>query len=154
MNKNKTCFFLFTLIELLLVISLLAALSALALPALNRARQRALEEKAIIELRQMVQSIELYKIKNRTEYPQFIEQFVKGTPFLDPWGNPYVYNHFSTIPPGHQRKDRNLVPINTVFDLFSKGPDGDSAPALTAESSRDDVIVAQDGEFIGLARDY
>ena len=34
------------------------------------------------------------------------------------------------------------------------GKDGQSAPPLTAAKSRDDVIIANDGGFIGLASDY
>lgn len=55
---------------------------------------------------------------------------------------------------GEMRKDRFLVPINTWFDLYSMGPDGKSAAPLTAAASRDDVIVANDGDFIGLASLY
>jgi len=46
------------------------------------------------------------------------------------------------------------VPINTDFDLYSMGPDGRSAPPLTAKHSRDDIVRANDGAFIGLASDY
>lgn len=55
---------------------------------------------------------------------------------------------------GMMRKDRFLVPINTHFDLYSMGPDGRSQPPLTAAGSLDDLIVANDGEFIGVARCY
>lgn len=49
------------------------------------------------------------------------------------------------------RKDRFLVPINTDFDLYSMGKDGTSVPSLTAAASRDDVVRAANGAFIGLA---
>jgi general secretion pathway protein G len=52
------------------------------------------------------------------------------------------------------RKDRFLVPINTFFDLYSMGKDGQSVSPLTAQASRDDVIWANDGAFIGRASDY
>jgi general secretion pathway protein G len=52
------------------------------------------------------------------------------------------------------RKDRNLVPINTDFDLYSMGPDGASAAPLTAAASQDDVVRANNGSFIGQAKDY
>jgi general secretion pathway protein G len=52
------------------------------------------------------------------------------------------------------RKDKNLVPINSEYDLYSVGPDGDSVPPLTAQPSRDDIVMANDGKFIGLASDY
>lgn len=52
------------------------------------------------------------------------------------------------------RKDRFLVPINTDFDLYSMGRDGESVPALTAAKSRDDVVRAANGAFIGLASKF
>jgi general secretion pathway protein G len=52
------------------------------------------------------------------------------------------------------RKDRNLVPINSEFDLYSKGKDGDSRPPLPAKPSRDDVLIARDGAYVGLAKDF
>jgi len=55
---------------------------------------------------------------------------------------------------GRARKDRFLVPINSDYDLYSKGKDGDSHPPLGAHSSRDDVIRANDGGFIGLASSF
>ena len=55
---------------------------------------------------------------------------------------------------GHARKDHSLVPINTDFDLYSMGPDGRSSPPLTAKASRDDIVRANDGAFVGVAADY
>jgi general secretion pathway protein G len=77
---------------------------------------------------------------------------------LDPWDNPYVYNNFSLsngngVPQG-ARRDRFLVPINSTYDLFSMGRDGRSVPALTAGASKDDIVRANDGGFIGLGNLY
>jgi general secretion pathway protein G len=55
---------------------------------------------------------------------------------------------------GQARKDRFLVPINSTYDLYSMGPDGRTALPLTASASRDDVIRANDGSYIGLASGY
>ncbi len=52
------------------------------------------------------------------------------------------------------RKDHNLHPLNSDFDLYSMGPDGKSQPALTAKVSWDDVIRASDGGFVGRASRY
>lgn len=78
----------------------------------------------------------------------------------DPWGRAYAYLVFpprlerSGGPPQGARKDRFLVPINSRFDLYSLGPDGKSTPPLTARDSRDDIVVANDGAFVGRALDY
>ena len=55
---------------------------------------------------------------------------------------------------GGARKDRFLVPINSDFDLYSIGKDGQSAAPLTALHSHDDVIRASDGGFYGLAKNF
>ena len=74
---------------------------------------------------------------------------------LDPWGQSYQYLSFAnTNGTGAMRKDRFLVPINTYFDLYSMGKDGQSVAPLTGKASQDDVIWANDGDFVGLASDY
>lgn len=55
---------------------------------------------------------------------------------------------------GGARKDRFLVPINSDFDLYSMGKDGESVGPLTAKKSHDDVIRANDGGFYGLAANF
>jgi general secretion pathway protein G len=52
------------------------------------------------------------------------------------------------------RKDRFLVPINSDFDLYSMGADGESMPPLQNPKSRDDVIRAGNGAYIGIAELY
>jgi general secretion pathway protein G len=47
-----------------------------------------------------------------------------------------------------------VVPINTDYDLYSMGKDGKSQPPLTAKDSRDDIIRANDGAYIGPAEGY
>lgn len=55
---------------------------------------------------------------------------------------------------GGARKDRFLVPINSDFDLYSMGKDGQSVGPLTAQKSHDDIIRASDGGFYGLAANF
>ena len=86
-------------------------------------------------------------------YPDTIDD-IGGAP-LDPWGNPYQYLNVQTVKgKGKVRKDHNLVPINSDYDLYSMGKDGRSVSPLTAKHSRDDIIRANDGEYVGLAEDY
>ena len=75
----------------------------------------------------------------------------------DPWGRDYQFLNFSSPAPGVNgkiRKDHNLHPLNSEFDLYSLGKDGRSQAPLTARASNDDVIWARDGGFVGLAEDY
>ncbi len=85
--------------------------------------------------------------------------------FVDPWGNPYQYLSFANAAKdqhwggseggtGKPRKDRFLVPLNSSYDLYSLGEDGETDEDLQADKSQDDVIRANDGMFFGLARQY
>ena len=73
---------------------------------------------------------------------------------LDPWDKPYQYINHAREPKSDFRKDRSIIPINTDFDLYSSGKDGASSPPLTVKASRDDIIRANNGAFVGLASDY
>jgi general secretion pathway protein G len=55
---------------------------------------------------------------------------------------------------GRLRKDRFLVPINPDFDLYSMGKGGRSVGPLTTRHSREDIVRASNGRFVGLAEDY
>ena len=55
---------------------------------------------------------------------------------------------------GGARKDRFLVPINSDFDIYSMGRDGQTVPPLTAPKSHDDILRASDGGFYGLAANF
>lgn len=54
---------------------------------------------------------------------------------------------------GKKRKDKSLYPLNTDYDLYSMGPDGKSQTPLTAKASRNDIVRAKNGAFIGWAAD-
>jgi general secretion pathway protein G len=55
---------------------------------------------------------------------------------------------------GQIRKDRFLVPVNSDYDLYSMGKDGQSQAPFTAKASRDDIVRASDGQYVGLAEDF
>jgi general secretion pathway protein G len=65
-----------------------------------------------------------------------------------------VYRRAADARQAGLRKDGELVPLNTDFDLYSLGPDGVSALALPAAPSHDDVVRAGNGAYIGLAVNY
>lgn len=68
------------------------------------------------------------------------------------WLGPSVAFAAPSQAPQKPRKDRFLHPINSDYDLYSRGKDGESVEPLTAQKSHDDVIRANDGAFIGLAK--
>ncbi|MEZ4216165.1 MAG: prepilin-type N-terminal cleavage/methylation domain-containing protein [Myxococcota bacterium] len=52
------------------------------------------------------------------------------------------------------RKDRFLVPINSDYDLYSRGADGLTRPQLHDADSQDDVIRGANGSYYGLAEGF
>ena len=141
-----------TLVELVIVVAIIATLTAIAVAVYSNVTERSKVAKAIADLQVMDGEIAAFEGENG-RLPGSLAEINRGS-LLDPWGNPYQYFEFSTGPTGDRRKDHALVPINTTYDLYSKGRDGQSAPALTASSSRDDVVRANDGGFYGLASTY
>ncbi len=142
----------FTLVELMSVTAILGILASMAVPKYSELVERARVAKAIGDLKAITTDL-----LSADSLPPSLAAIQRGA-MLDPWGRPYVYNKFpagkSKAPPPGARKDRFLVPINSAFDLYSMGKDGKSVAPLTAAQSRDDVIVANDGGFIGLAKAY
>ena len=145
----------FTVVELLLTVAIILTIAAIAVPKYLSAIDQAKIAKAVADLHTMGNAIQGYEILNR-RYPTTLADVGYGG-FLDPWGQPYQYLNFANTNgngKGAMRKDRFLVPINTFFDLYSMGKDGESVTPLTAKASRDDVVWANDGDFIGLASDF
>lgn len=142
----------FTLLELMLGMCIVAILAAIAIPAYRSVYERSDVNTAVQHLGAIAAEIERYR-SMRLELPDSLTG-ISNIPNADPWGHPYQYLKFDGASNGEIRKDHNLHPLNTEYDLYSKGPDGVSAPPLTAQSSRDDIIWANDGTFVGKAADF
>jgi general secretion pathway protein G len=143
----------FTLLEFAIALAILAILASIAMPAYQDYRERIRVAQAVTEIGAIQSAIQRYIDDNRTPPDDLAEVGQGGK--LDPWGNPYQYLNLVTLKgKGKARKNRNLVPINSDYDLYSMGKDGASVGPLTAKASRDDIIRANDGRFIGLAADY
>lgn len=142
----------FTLIEMMMVAVIVGILAALAIPNYTRVREKAMVARAIGDIDAIQQDITEYNLDNRT-LPASLSDIGRAD-LLDPWGRPYVYLPITGNGKGGFRKDRFLVPLNTDYDLYSVGADGATASAITAAVSRDDIIRANDGGFVGLASDF
>ena len=109
---------------------------------------------AVADIRSLGLKMQTYALGHDNQYPPSLATLGLDA-MVDPWGNPYQYLDLQDPANGGQaRKDHNLHPINTYFDLYSMGPDGQSNKPLTAQASRDDIIWANDGNFVGIAADY
>ena len=144
----------FTIIEVLLVAVIIGILASMALPKLQRALERARIARAIGDVDAIGWDVLEYELVNGS-FPSSLAAVGRAN-LLDPWGNPYVYLKIKGASGGvgQMRKDRFLVPVNSDFDLYSMGPDGKSASALTAKISQDDIVRANDGGFVGLGADF
>jgi general secretion pathway protein G len=142
-----------TVVELAIALAIVGIIAAIAFPLYDDRREKIRIRQAINELTLLSTMIGSYQI-DHGEYPPNLAA-VGNAGYHDPWGRPYVYLGLQGLKgKGDMRKNKNLVPINSDFDLYSMGKDGDSRPPLTAKVSRDDVIRANDGRFYGLASDY
>jgi general secretion pathway protein G len=146
----------FTLFELMLTGAVCALLIAIATPSYRSIIERQKVGQCVRDLAMIAGRIEKYRTMHGFKPPMSLGELGAAPP-KDPWGFDYRYLNFAADAPGVKgqiRKDHNLHPLNSEFDLYSVGPDGESRAPLTAKASRDDVIWARDGAFVGIARDY
>lgn len=140
-----------TLVELLIVVALIGLLAAIAVPSYESAMQKARISAAKKDILEISVRLEKFFLV-RGAYPTSLAQL--GNVPVDPWGAPYRYLSMDGATVGQKRKDKSLHPLNSDYDLYSMGPDGNSQTALTAKASRDDIIRANNGGFVGVAEDY
>ena len=143
----------FSAIEILIVIAIIALLVAIAIPSYNnyvdkkditKAKEDILEIQVVID--------KFYIINNR--FPDSLAEVDKQN-FLDPWGKPYAYLNVTTAAnKGQVRKDKNLTPVNSDYDLYSAGKNKKTNLTFTAKNSKDDIVRCNNGAFIGLVKDY
>ena len=145
----------FTVVELLLIVVVLGILVAIAVPLYGGYQERARVAQAVTDIRLIESQLDSYRLEF-DRVPQDYTRIVVPAP-VDPWGRPYRYLRLQPMAPGDMgkvRKDKNLVPLNSDYDLYSVGRDGATKAPLTPSESQDDVIRANDGGFVGLASDY
>ncbi len=146
----------FTLVEIIIVAGLIATLSMIIVPRLLGYAQQNRDQRAIVDIAKMSADIAIF-INDYTVPPDSLADVGYGN-LLDPWGNPYEYLKIidSSEPGvnGKRRKDHSMVPVNSDYDLYSMGPDGDSKAPFTAKASRDDIVRASNGGFIGPVSEF
>jgi len=145
----------FGLIELMITLVIAALLVSIAVPAYDGFVDRAKVARAVGDVGTISIEIGKFQLRNNNALPETLDELGVDVP-LDPWGTPYTYLNIVTAGPGNGafRKDKNLNPLNTDFDLYSSGEDKESKGPLSAETSRDDIVRANNGAFIGLGEDY
>jgi general secretion pathway protein G len=120
-NKHSTGGF--TLIELMIVVIIIAALAGMVLPKLLPATDAAKRNIAKMDIQSVSQALKLYYMFNNNHYPTSLDVLLNAStgssswkepflekPAIDPWGRKYEYK----CPGTHN---------TTGFDLWSDGPD-------------------------------
>lgn len=147
----------FTLLELMIVLTILSTLIFATVESYNASQLKAKNEETIQNIKEIEIAIENFYIENGYQYPSSLSQIGMNNK-LDPWGHPYNYLNIDALTnKGNDpkaRKDKNLYPLNSDYDLYSMGPDGKTKISLTATESKDDVIRANNGGFVGVGADY
>lgn len=159
----------FSLIELMFCVAIIGVLSAIAIPVYMKSAEKSENDRAIADIYQIQGCIEKY-YSDTFSYPETLADVAGCLPNngIDPWGKPYVYLNLvdevkvkgKDKPKGDdkgddkKRKDKNITPINTLYDLYSKGKDGLSKQQLDNKESLDDIVLGRDGGFVGLASDF
>lgn len=144
----------YTLLELAAAVTVLGFLAAIANAAYDQYIERARVARAIGDLGKIHLEIQEYLTEERRGYPPSLAELGLDS-LIDPWGNPYQYLVVSGLGNnGAVRKDKNMIPVNRSYDIYSMGKDGKSASPFNSTVGEDDVVLAGDGSYFGLAADF
>lgn len=144
-----------------MVMAIGGLLAVLGVPAYTQYTDRARVATTVADIKRLEMSLERFHTQNG-RFPDSLAELDQGA-MMDPWDQAYCYLHIAPSvvkgkvqgkAVGKARKDHNLVPINTDFDLYSIGKDGDTQASLVPQVSHDDVVRAGNGGYVGLAENY
>lgn len=144
----------FTAVELIISVLLIGAVSSWAVPAFLQRLQQVKIDRATLDIGILQSQINRFFDDGNERYPDSLDELEGSVP-PDPWGNPYQYLSSADANwKSDHRKDRFLRPLNNDYDLSSMGPDGESRDDLRANESRDDIVRANTGGYIGPASEF
>lgn len=143
----------YTLIEILIVVIVAATLLGIAVYNYGHFIERARVAHTIGDIGEIHMKVQMFDLNNR-RYPTGLDE-VGMDGLLDPWGTPYQYLSFDSVEGnGPKRKNKNMVPVNTHYDIYSAGPDGNSETPFTSIAGRDDIVMAADGAYFGTVKGF
>ncbi len=141
-----------TPVNLLLLLVLIIVAVAVVVPVYTGFINKARSIQAVSEITGLKQEIMMYEIRTG-HLPVTLDELGKGH-VVDSWGRPYHYRVISGKPGGPRRMDKLQAPLNSDYDLYSAGMDGESSLDLAATVSLDDVVRGHDGAYVGPASEY
>jgi general secretion pathway protein G len=143
----------FTLVEILFVLVIGGILFAIVVPTVERFVEKSRVSETVVDIGEMSRKIKQQEMAKGALADDLAD--VGYGAKADPWGRPYEYfNLRNSKGNGKARKDKKLSPLNSDFDLYSVGPDGLTHPSLGNKDSRDDLVRARDGGFVGSAEEF
>jgi general secretion pathway protein G len=138
----------------LVAIVLVGILTVTAVSAYTGFIERAKVYSAIGDIGKIHIAIQNFLLNENRGYPANLAELGLNN-LVDPWGNPYRYLVVEGLGNnGAVRKDKNLVPVNRYYDVYSMGKDGVTSTPFTSTLGKDDVVLAGDGGYFGLAKDH
>lgn len=144
----------FTLVEVLIAMTVIAALMAIAVPKFASYRLHAQIAQSEADVRSIDLAIQIYRRQNNVLPANLSDLGIIISP--DPWGRVYEYLKIEgdLAALAFAKKDLFHVPLNSDFDLYSKGVDGATESVVILPASQDDVIRANNGGYFGLGSNY
>ena len=146
----------FSIIELLIVIAIIGILFSIARPSQNTFQEQRNFNRAKQDILAIQKSIDHFHTINK-RFPNSLEEIGLDR-LTDPWGTPYHYQvvGFDDKQQAENgvRRDKNLTPVNSDFDLYSAGKNKSTESPFTAKQSLDDIVRCDNGKYIGYADDY
>lgn len=140
----------YSILELMAAIAFVGMLAAWATSSFTGYTERARNNAAIAEIGRVTVELHRWRMDNAGAFPDTLAA-AGITMAKDPWGNDFVYEDVATA---GALRTHGGAPVNTDFDLYSAGPDGYTAASLTDANSLDDIVLARDGAFVGVAEHY
>jgi general secretion pathway protein G len=141
-----------TILELIIAAAILVTAAGVAIPAYVRSRENGRILQAVTDIVAVDHDIAIDE-STRGSPPPTLAAIGRGN-LLDPWGRPYEYLLTAGAGVGHDRRDRLFKPLNTDYDLYSRGKDGQTQQKLDHPESLDDVVRALNGAYVGLASEF
>ena len=158
LNRLIRCCRGLTILELMVTMMGFATLMAIALPVIEGAQEDLRLHEAVTDIQVIQFEVITYEFKYGTIPETMDDMNVPEDILTDPWGRSYQYLNYvwgdAQTPKQKPKKDQFLKPINTAFDIYSMGPDGETAENLNSNDAKDDIIRAADGEYLGVAEEF
>ena len=146
----------FSIIEALIVITIIGILLSVASPAYQNYKDKRDYSNTVQSILAIQKEIDRFYIENN-RLPDSLAE-IDMADLTDAWGTPYYYLNISSYTKASAdqkaRRDKRLKPVNSDYDLYSAGKNTMTKAPFTAAESHDDIVRCNNGRYLGYARDY